>query len=144
MFVPRSTIWNIISKAWMLMSRSLQLKTPTLVEHIGKIKIWSSTCFQWGHEFGASILKVEQFYQDGFRTFEDWWNKHTWILECAQQHFGTQSSFWIKVMFYLMFKFKELDKINVHKVYDVHFFKGHKVSYLWFMTHYETKRKMKK
>jgi len=35
-------------------------------------------------------------------------------LKCAWQHFGTQSSFWIKVKFDPMFKLKGLDKINVH------------------------------
>jgi hypothetical protein len=42
-------------------------------------------------------------------------------LEFAWQHFGTLSSFWIKVKFDPMVRWRELDKINVHKVYNVHF-----------------------
>jgi hypothetical protein len=66
------------------------------------------------------------------------------ILECTWQHFGTQSSFWIKVKLDPMVRWRELDKINVHKVYNVHLSNGHRTSYLWFMTHYQTKEKWKK
>jgi hypothetical protein len=36
-----------------------------------------------------------------------------------------------------------LDKINVDKLYNIHLFNGHKASCLWFMTHYQTKKKEK-
>ncbi len=64
-------------------------------------------------------------------------------LECALQHFKTQHSFWIKIKLDPMVSWKGLDKINVHKIYDVHFFNGHRASCLWFMTHYQTKKKWK-
>jgi hypothetical protein len=64
-------------------------------------------------------------------------------LECAWQHFGSQSSFWIKVKLDPMVRWRELDKINVHKIYNVHIFNGHGASCLWFMTHYQNKEKWK-
>jgi hypothetical protein len=33
-----------------------------------------------------------------------------------------------------MVRWRGLDKINVHKIYNVHFFNSHKASCLWFMT----------
>jgi hypothetical protein len=52
-------------------------------------------------------------------------------LEFAQQHFWTQSSFWVKINFHPMVRWRGLGKINVHKIYNVYFLNGHKVSYLW-------------
>jgi hypothetical protein len=65
-------------------------------------------------------------------------------LECTWQHFGVQNSFWMKVKLDSMVRWRKLDKINVHKVYNIHVFNGHKASSLWFMTHYQTKEKWKK
>jgi hypothetical protein len=39
-------------------------------------------------------------------------------LEFAQQHFLIQNSFWIKINFDLMIKWRGLDKINVHRIYN--------------------------
>jgi hypothetical protein len=36
-----------------------------------------------------------------------------------------------------------LNKINVHKVYNLHFFNDHKALCLWFMKHYQTKENWK-
>jgi len=33
-----------------------------------------------------------------------------------------------------MVRWRGLDKINVHKIYNVHFFNSHKAPCLWFMT----------
>jgi hypothetical protein len=60
-------------------------------------------------------------------------------LEFAWQHFGIQSSFWIKINFDSMVRWKGLDKINVHKIYNLLFFNDHKASFLWFMKHYQIK-----
>jgi hypothetical protein len=49
----------------------------------------------------------------------------------------------LKVKFDPMIRGKGLDKINVHKIYNVHFFNDHKVSCLWFMTHYQTQKNEK-
>jgi SOS-response transcriptional repressor LexA len=40
-------------------------------------------------------------------------------LKFAQQHLKTQSSFWVKIHFDPMIRWGGLDKINVHKVYDL-------------------------
>jgi hypothetical protein len=40
-------------------------------------------------------------------------------LELAQQHFWIQSSFWIKYYFDPMVRWKGLNKINVHIVYNL-------------------------
>jgi len=39
-----------------------------------------------------------------------------------------------------MVKRRDLDKINVNKIYNVHLFNNHKASCLWFITHYQTKK----
>jgi hypothetical protein len=65
-------------------------------------------------------------------------------LEFAQQHFWIQSSFWVKINFDPMVRWGGLHKINVHKVYNLHFFNNHKASYLWFMKHQQTKENWKK
>jgi hypothetical protein len=41
--------------------------------------------------------------------------------ECSWQHFGTQSSFWIKVKLNSIVRWRGLDKSNVYKIYNVHF-----------------------
>jgi len=42
--------------------------------------------------------------------------KHKWnFLKFAQKHFWTQSSFWIKINFDPMVRWRGLDKINVHR-----------------------------
>ncbi len=43
------------------------------------------------------------------------------IFECAWKHFGTQNELWIKVNLDPMVKLKGLNKVNVHKVNDIHF-----------------------
>ncbi len=43
-------------------------------------------------------------------------------LECAWQHLGIQSSFWIKVKVDPMVRWRGLDKINVHKIYMMYIF----------------------
>ncbi len=42
-------------------------------------------------------------------------------LECAWQHFETQSSFWIKVYFDPMVRWRGLDKIKVYRIYNTLF-----------------------
>jgi hypothetical protein len=44
------------------------------------------------------------------------WRQKT--LKCAWQDFGTQSSFWIKVKLDPIVRWKGLDEINVHKIYN--------------------------
>jgi hypothetical protein len=54
---------------------------------------------------------------------KSWWHYLTIlitsknILECASQHLKTQSSFW----FNLMVRWKGLDIINVHTIYNIYF-----------------------
>jgi hypothetical protein len=43
-------------------------------------------------------------------------------LEVAWQLFETQNSFWVKVNLDPRVKWKGLDKINVHRVYNLHLF----------------------
>ncbi len=80
---------------------------------------------------------------------KSWWhilktlNIRKRTLECTWEHFETQSSFWIKVELDLMVRWRKLDKINVHKVYNVHLFNGHRASCLCSVTHYQTKEKWK-
>jgi hypothetical protein len=46
--------------------------------------------------------------------------KHKWkTLEFAQKHFWIQSLFWVKINFDLMVRWGRLDKINVHRVYNL-------------------------
>jgi hypothetical protein len=40
-------------------------------------------------------------------------------LEFAQQRFGTQSLFWIKINFDPTVRWGGLDRINIHKVYNL-------------------------
>ncbi len=40
-------------------------------------------------------------------------------LKFAWQQFGTQSSLWVEINFDSMVRWKELDKINVHIVYNL-------------------------
>jgi hypothetical protein len=40
-----------------------------------------------------------------------------------------------------MVRWRKLDKINLHKIYNIYFFNGHKASYLWFMKQYQIKEK---
>jgi hypothetical protein len=42
-------------------------------------------------------------------------------LEFIWQYFGNQSSFWVKVNFDPITRWRGLDKINVHKIYNLHF-----------------------
>jgi len=51
--------------------------------------------------------------------------------------------FKIKINFDPMVKWRGLDKINVHIVYNLQFFNSHKASCLWFMKHYQTKENWK-
>jgi len=39
-------------------------------------------------------------------------------LEFAWQHFGTQNSFWVKINLDPTIKWRESDKINVHRIYN--------------------------
>jgi hypothetical protein len=61
----------------------------------------------------------------------------------AWQHFETQSSFWIKINLDPIVRWKRLDKFNVHIIYNLEFFNGHRVSCLWFIKHYQTKENWK-
>ncbi len=46
-------------------------------------------------------------------------------LKFAWKHFGIQSSFWVKMNFDPMVRWRGLDKINVHIVYNnLQFFNG--------------------
>ncbi len=36
-----------------------------------------------------------------------------------------------------------MNKINVHRIFNLHFFYGHRVSCLWFIKHYQTKKNWK-
>jgi hypothetical protein len=60
-------------------------------------------------------------------------------LEFAQKHFVTQSLIWVKINFDPTARGGGLDKINIHKVYNLQFFNDHRTSCLWFMKHYSTK-----
>jgi hypothetical protein len=40
-------------------------------------------------------------------------------------------------------RWRGLDKINVHAVYNLQFFNGHRASCLWFIKHYQTKENWK-
>jgi hypothetical protein len=40
-------------------------------------------------------------------------------LEFARQNFGVQSSLWVKINLGPMVRWRGLDKINVHKVYNL-------------------------
>jgi hypothetical protein len=64
-------------------------------------------------------------------------------LKFAWQHFGTQSSLWIKINLDPTIKWRWLDKINVHTLYNLQFFNGHRALCLWFMKHYQTKENWK-
>jgi len=46
-------------------------------------------------------------------------NRKQKTLKFAWQHFGTQSSLWVKINFDPTIRWKGLDKINVHKVYNL-------------------------
>jgi len=39
-----------------------------------------------------------------------------------------------------MIRWGGLNKINVHTIYNLQFFNGHKASCLWFIKHYQTKK----
>jgi hypothetical protein len=71
--------------------------------------------------------------------------KHKQIFfDFAQQHFGIQNYLWIKINLDPTVRWRRLDKINVHGVYHLLFFNGHRASSLWFMKHYQTKENWKK
>jgi hypothetical protein len=70
--------------------------------------------------------------------------KHKWkTLEFAQKHFWIQNSFWFKINFDPMVRWRGLDKINVHRLHNLQFFNGHRVSCWWFIKHYQTKENWK-
>jgi len=59
--------------------------------------------------------------------------------------FWSNSNFnWVKIDLDSTVGRKGLDKINVYRVYNLYFFDNHKASCLWFMKHYQTKKKLKK
>jgi len=58
---------------------------------------------------------------------------------CTTTKFGIQSSLWVKINLDPTIKWGGLNKINVHRVYNLQFFNNHKDSCLWFMKHYQTK-----
>jgi hypothetical protein len=64
-------------------------------------------------------------------------------LKFAWQPFGTQSLFWVKINLDWMVKWRGLDKINVHTIYNLQFFNDHKTSCLWFIKH-DPKKKIEK
>ncbi len=43
-------------------------------------------------------------------------------LEFAWQHFGTQSSLWVKINFDPMVRWRGWNKIKVYRIYNLHFF----------------------
>ncbi len=49
-----------------------------------------------------------------------------------------KGSFWVKINLDPMVRWRGLDKINVHRVYNLHFLYGHMVSCLWYMKDYQT------
>jgi hypothetical protein len=55
----------------------------------------------------------------------------------AWQHFGIQSSLWIKINLDPMVKWRGLDNINVHTIYNLQIFNNYKASCLWFIKHYQ-------
>jgi hypothetical protein len=71
---------------------------------------------------------------------KSWWHPLTNLntikktLEFAQ-HFGIQSSFWVRINVDPMVRWKGLNKINVHKIYNLQCFNGHRASCLWFIKH---------
>jgi hypothetical protein len=64
-------------------------------------------------------------------------------LKFAWQQFGTQSSLCVKINFNLVIRWSELDKINLHIIYNLQFFNNQRASCLWFMKHYQTKENWK-
>ncbi len=56
------------------------------------------------------------------------------ILIISKKKKNVHDNIWKpKVHFDLIVRWRGLDKINVHKIYNIHFFNDHKVSCLWFM-----------
>jgi hypothetical protein len=51
--------------------------------------------------------------------------------------------FELEVHFHPTVRWGRLDKINVHRVYNLQFFSSHRASCLWFMKHYQTKENWK-
>jgi len=47
------------------------------------------------------------------------------------------------ILIYPMIQWKKLDKMNVHKIYNLHFFDNQKASCLWFMKYYQIKENWK-
>jgi hypothetical protein len=47
------------------------------------------------------------------------------------------------ILIYPRIQWKRLDKINVHKINNLHFFDIYKVSCLWFMKYYQIKENWK-
>jgi hypothetical protein len=47
------------------------------------------------------------------------YHKHKLKTWKFAQHFWIQNSFWVKINFYPIVKWWGLDKINVHKVYNL-------------------------
>jgi hypothetical protein len=66
------------------------------------------------------------------------------IKKIAWQHFATQSSFWVKINLDPMVRWRELNKVNVHIVYNLQFLNNHRASCLWFIKHYQTKENKNK
>jgi len=64
-------------------------------------------------------------------------------LKSAWQPFGIQSLFWVKINLDPTIRWRGLDKINVHMVYNLQFSNDHKASCLWFIKHYPTKENWK-
>jgi len=67
--------------------------------------------------------------------FFDYFKHKQKNLKFAWQHFGTQSSLWSKINLDPIVRWRGLDKINVHTIYNLQLFNDHKVSCLWFMKH---------
>ncbi len=83
---------------------------------------------------------------------KSWWHllailntqkKKKKTLKFTWQHFGTQSSLWVKINLDPMVKWRGLDKINVYKIYNTFFQQPLVASCLWFMKHYQTKENWK-
>jgi len=70
--------------------------------------------------------------------------KHTQkTLNFTWQPFGIQSLLWIKIDFDPTVKWRRLNKINVHTIYDLHFFNDYTASCLWLIKQYQKKENWK-
>jgi hypothetical protein len=76
---------------------------------------------------------------------KSWWHpkRKQKTLKFAKQYFKTQSSFWVKINFDSTTKWRALNRINIHSVYNSQFLNSHRASCLWIMKHFRTKENWK-